>query len=346
MSGMTESRGARDGRRPPSMADVAKQAGVSHQTVSRVLNDSPLVRDDTRARVLAAIEQLGYRRNMAARTLATNRSARIGVISAHLVLYGPSMISAAVQDAGHKAGYDVSLVGLSELSPDSLHDAVERLLDQAVEALVVAVAHRDAVTATRELQLAIPVVVVQGVSAGQPMAAGVDQQAGARAATEHLLDLGHRHIAHVTGPMDWVEAEQRRAGWRAAQSDRGLLPGPELTGDWSAESGYAAGLRIAEDRDVTAVFAANDAMALGVLKALHEKGRKVPADLSVVGFDDVPDAAYYWPALTTVNQDFSSLGRCALELTLRALDGEVDPVSALVEPHLVVRDSTAPFRSP
>lgn len=327
------------------MADVAKHAGVSHQTVSRVLNDSPLVREETRVKVLAAIEELGYRRNMAARMLATNRSARIGVISAHLVLYGPSMVSAAVQDAGHKAGYDVSLVGLSEFSPESLHDAVERLLDQAVEALVIAVAHRDALALTRDLHLAIPLVVVQGVSGGQPMSAGVDQQAGARAATDHLLELGHRHIAHVAGPKDWVEAEERREGWRAAQSDRGLLPGPEVTGDWSAESGYAAGLRIADDRDVTAVFAANDAMALGVLKALHEKGRRVPDDISVVGFDDVPEAAYYWPPLTTVNQDFATLGLRALELTLRALDGEADPVAALVAPALVVRESTGPRRS-
>jgi DNA-binding LacI/PurR family transcriptional regulator len=327
------------------MADVAKHAGVSHQTVSRVLNDSPLVRDDTRAKVLAAIEELGYRRNMAARMLATNRSKRIGMVSAHLVLYGPSMISAAVQDAGHKAGYDVSLVGLSEFSKASLHDAVDRLLDQAVEALVVAVAHRDALAATRELNLVIPVVVAQGVLAGQPMAAGIDQQAGARGATEHLLDLGHRHIAHVTGPMDWVEAEQRRAGWRAAQADRGLLPGPELTGDWSAESGYNAGQQIAEDSEVTAVFVANDAMVLGVLKALHERGRRVPEDISVVGFDDAPEAAYYWPSLTTVNQDFASLGRRAVELTLRALDGEQDPVSELVRPEVVVRDSTGPARS-
>ncbi|HET6167497.1 MAG TPA: LacI family DNA-binding transcriptional regulator [Marmoricola sp.] len=340
---MAETRGSRDGR-PPSMADVAKHAGVSHQTVSRVLNDSPLVRDETRTRVLAAIDELGYRRNMAARMLATNRSGRIGVVSAHLVLYGPSMISAAVQEAGHRAGYDVSLVGLSEFSAESLRDAVERLLDQAVEALVVAIAQRDAIAATADLNLAIPVVVVQGVAAGQPMAAGIDQHAGARAATEHLLDLGHRHVAHVTGPMDWVEAEQRREGWRSAQADRDLLPGPELTGDWSVSSGYSAGLRIADDADVTGVFAANDAMALGVLKAMHEKGRSVPADVSVVGFDDVPEAAYYWPSLTTVNQDFASLGGHAVDLALRALDGEDDPVCELIEPGVVVRDSSGPAR--
>jgi DNA-binding LacI/PurR family transcriptional regulator len=323
------------------MADVAKHAGVSHQTVSRVLNDSPLVRADTRQRVLDAIAQLGYRRNMAARMLATNRSRRIGMVSAHLVLYGPSMLSAAVQDAGHAAGYDVSLVGLAESSADCLREAVGRLLDQAVEALVIAVAHNDALTAIRALDLSIPVVLAQGISAGQPMAAGIDQHAGAVRATEHLLDLGHPHVAHVTGPLDWVEAVQRRQGWRDAHTARGRLPGPELTGDWSAQSGFEAGLLIADDPSTTAVFVANDAMALGLFKALHERGRRIPEDVSVVGFDDAPEAAYYWPGLTTVRQDFTELGTRAVELTLRALDGEVEPALDLVVPEIVVRDSTA-----
>ena len=202
--------------RAPSMADVAARAGVSHQTVSRVLNGSPLVKDDTRAKVLAAIEEMGYRRNNAARMLATNRSGRIGMISAHLALHGPSMIAVAVQEAGHAAGYDVSLVGVSDFSPESLQGAVDRLLDEAVEALVIAVAHRSATERALSLDLSVPVVLVQGVTNGQPMASGIDQVHGARLATEHLLDLGHRHVAHVTGPADWVEAGQRRegGGWR------------------------------------------------------------------------------------------------------------------------------------
>ncbi len=322
------------------MAEVAAQAGVSHQTVSRVLNDSPLVKDDTRARVLAAIEEMGYRRNNAARMLATNRSGRIGMISAHLALHGPSMIAVAVQEAGHDAGYDVSLVGVSDFSPESLKGAVDRLLDEAVEALVVAVAHTTATERALSLHLPVPVVLVQGVSAGQPMAAGIDQMAGAFLATEHLLDLGHRHVAHVTGPLEWVEAGQRRAGWRDAHARRDLLPGRELAGDWSARSGYDAGQRIADDPDVTAVFAANDAMALGVLRALHERGVDVPGRVSVVGFDDVPEAAYYWPGLTTVSQEFSVLGRSAVALTLRALAGEGEPVADLVRPSLVVRASS------
>ena len=323
------------------MADVAAHVGVSHQTVSRVLNGSPLVRDDTRDRVLAAIEELGYRRNSAARMLATNRSGRIGMVSAHLALHGPSSIAVAVQEAGHAAGYEVSLVGLPDLSAEALREAVERLLDQAVEALVIAVAHRDALDLARSLEVPIPVVVVQGVTAGEALAAGIDQEEGGRLATGHLLDLGHERVAHLTGPLDWVEAGQRRAGWLHAHESRGLLPGRELTGDWSARSGYECGLQVADDPDVTAVVVANDAMALGLLRALHERGCAIPGEVSVVGFDDVPEAEFFWPALTTVSQAFSTLGERAVELTLRALAGEERPATELVQPELVVRASTA-----
>ncbi|WP_432876690.1 LacI family DNA-binding transcriptional regulator [Kribbella sp. CA-245084] len=327
--------------RAPSMTDVAAAAGVSHQTVSRVLNGSDLVRADTRARVEAAIAELGYRRNNAARLLVTNRSRRIGMISAHLVLHGPGMIAVSVQDAGHKAGYDVSLVAVEDFSSQSLREAVGRLLDEAVEAIVVAVAHREALEQVRSLDAGVPIVVVQGVSAGQPMAVGIDQEAGARLAVEHLLDLGHHHVAHVAGPQEWVEAGQRRAGWQRAHEERRVLPGPELAGDWSPKSGYEAGLRIAEEPDVTAVFAANDSMAIGLMSALHAKGRDVPGEISVVGFDNMPEAPYLWPALTTVDQEFSLLGRRAVELTLRALEGDLAPATQLIRPGLVVRDSTA-----
>ncbi len=322
------------------MAQVAERAGVSHQTVSRVLNDASLVKEETRLRVLAAIEELGYRRNFAARLLATNRSRRIGIVTAHLALYGPSMIALGVQEAGQDQGYDVSLIGLPEFSFETLQHAVDRLSDQAAEAIVVAVPHKDAVEMTRSLQPSIPVVMVQGVVAGQPLSVGIDQEAGAQLAVGHLLDLGHRRVAHVSGRPEWIEARQREAGWRRAHEERGLLPGPELEGDWSSESGHRAGLRIAQDPDVTAVFAGNDFMALGVLHALHESGRRVPDDVSVVGFDDVPESAHYWPALTTVAQDFSELGRRAVTVALAAVRGEEDPGVDLIEPTLVVRGST------
>ena len=322
------------------MADVASRVGVSHQTVSRVLNGSPLVREETRQRVLEAIETLGYRRNSAARVLATNRSGRIGLVVDNLALFGPSTLADAVLEAGREAGYEVSLVGLTDFSPRHLNEAVGRLLDQAVEAIVIAAAQRVARETTLALQLPIPIVLAQGVAVGDPMAAGVDQEAGARMATDHLLDLGHEAVAHLTGPSDWVEAAQREAGWRTAHAQRNLRAGLLLQGDWSPESGYLAGRLLADRREVTAVFAANDSMALGLLKAVHERGMRVPGDISVVGFDDVPEAAYFWPALTTVRQDFRTLGRNALQLAVRALDGEDRPDIELVAPVLVVREST------
>ncbi len=323
------------------MADVAARAGVSHQTVSRVLNGSPMVRAETRARVLAAIELVGYRRNNAARMLATNRSGRIGLIAAHLDHYGPSMIAVSLQQAGHRAGYDVSLVGLPDLRGDALGSAVDRLLGESVEAMVVAVAQREAMTRTLDLDLDIPVVVVQGVSRDQPMAAGIDQTAGAELAVDHLWHLGHRRIAHVTGPLDWIEATQRRDGWCLGHEHRGARPGPEIVGDWTARSGYQAGLALGADPEVTAVVAANDAMALGVFRALHELGRRVPEEVSVVGFDDAPQSAYYWPGLTTVRQEFSRLGEAAVDLAVRSLRGESSPRVDLVVPELIVRASTA-----
>ena len=324
------------------MADVAALAGVSHQTVSRVLNDHPVVRPETRERVQAAMQQLGYRRNAAARALATNRSGLIGLVAAHLGLHGPGMISVAVQEAAHAAGYAVAQVGLAELTEQELRRNLDRLLDQAVEAVVVAVAQRAALDTVAVLDLPVPVVLVEGVAPGQPMAVGIDQTTGGRLATGHLLDVvGERGtVAHVAGPLDWVEAQLRREGWRLELDARGAEPGPELQGDWSARSGYEAGLRLPEG--VGGVFVGNDAMALGLLRALHEQGRRVPDDVAVVGFDDAPDSAYAWPPLSTVRQDFAALGRRAVDLAVRTLGGEADASVGLVRPELVVRASSTP----
>jgi len=324
------------------MADVAAAVGVSHQTVSRVLNDSSLVRADTRERVLAAIAEMGYRRNNAARALASNRSRRIGMVAAHLGYYGPSTLATAVQAAGHESGYDVSLMSVEHLDADTLRDAIERLLGEAVEAIVVAVAHTALLSEAHTIDAPVPVVLAQGVTSGQPLAVGIDQTAGGHTATDHLLELGHTRVAHVTGPLGWAEADQRRVGWQEAHRARGLEPGPEVEGDWTPESGYQAGLRLAEDASVSAVFVANDAMAVGVLKALVESGRRVPHDVSVVGYDDTPESAFLLPSLTTVRQSFDVLGRQVVDLTLRALAGDDAPTAPLLAPELLVRGSTAP----
>ncbi len=323
----------------PSMMDVAKAAGVSHQTVSRVINGSDLVREQTRIKVVRAIESLGYRRNAAARTLVTNRSGRLGVIAAHLAERGPSALANAVQEAARDEGFEAVFVGLRALTPAVLNEAVNRLLDQAVEAIVVAVTHRESLATVESLALDIPVVAVEGAVDARPMSAGVAQYDGGRLATAHLLDHGHRAVAHVAGPLAWVEASERRRGWLGEHRGRGLEPGPEWEGDWSPEAGYLAGLEIARTPGVSAVFVANDQMALGVLLAISERGQRVPQDVSVVGFDDLPESRFFSPPLSTIRQDFVELAARAVDLCIRAISGETDPSSELVVPQLVERSS-------
>jgi len=330
----------------PRMEDVGSVAGVSHQTVSRVLNDFPKVRPATRARVLAAIEELGYRRNTAARTLVTRRSGTIGVITADMNHFGPASIMLGLESASRAAGYNLSLAGLPEISATSLGTAVDRVLDQAVEAVVIIAAHEAALALAQSLHIGVPLVLVEGDPSATPLTAGVDQIAGARMATNHLLDLGHESVLHLPGPGEWLEATARREGWRMALEERGCpVPALMVEGDWSARSGYQAGRAMLAESRPTAIFAANDQMALGVLRALHEAGLGVPEDVSVVGFDDMPESGYYTPPLTTVRQDFRELGQRIMALVLRVLAGEVNASEPLVEPLLIVRSSTASLPS-
>jgi DNA-binding LacI/PurR family transcriptional regulator len=325
----------------PRLTDVAEAAGVSHQTVSRVLNGSTLVRDETRQKVLEATASLGYRRNSAARALVTNKSGRLGVVVAHLEERGPATLAAKLQEAARDEGYEAVFVGLQTLDTSTLPGAIDRLLDQAVEAIVVGVTHRESLEMVSGLQLRIPVVFVEGVADAGPLAAGVGHRAAAAMATDHLLDHGHTSVAHVSGPLEWLEAAERRAGWLSAHEQRGRVAGPEVAGDWTPESGYAAGVVLARDPSVTAVFAANDQMSLGLLRAMHEAGRRVPEDVSVVGYDNLPEAAYFIPPLTTVDQDFGELALRAVKLAVQAISGEKAPAYDLIQATLVERASCA-----
>jgi DNA-binding LacI/PurR family transcriptional regulator len=330
-------------RGKPVMMDVARLAGVSHQTVSRVLNDHPSVRRETRERVLSAMRELDYRRNSAARTLVTRRSQTLGIVSFDTTLIGPSYMVYSIERAAREAGYFVSVASARSLDENAFAEAINRLREQAVEGIVAVAPMESALAALVRVPRDIPLVgVAIGEAAGVPMAA-VDNHAGAKAATAHLLDLGHRTVHHISGPVDWPEAHERTTGWQEALEavDAGA-PRP-MTGDWRPGSGYAAGKVLARDPDVTAVFCANDQMALGALRALHEAGRSVPADVSVVGFDDIPEAAYLLPPLTTVRQDFNDLGRHSMKLLVEQIEtGTRSESHARFAPQLVVRDSTAP----
>jgi DNA-binding LacI/PurR family transcriptional regulator len=344
MSIRRDSSGPRNGgRRTAVMADVAKLAGVSHQTVSRVINDSAHVRPETKQRVLAAMRQLEYRPNPAARALVTGRSGTLGVVSFDTTLYGPASTLFAVEQAAHAAGYFITIVSLLVLDRTSVLGAVERLRVQGVDGILVITPQEGAADALVNLPAGVPLVAVEAGRPNSVPLVAVDQFAGAVSATQLLLDLGHETAWHVAGPRDFLEAQQRADGWRATLEGAGAQVPPVLVGDWSPASGYRVGQQLAADPDVTAIFVANDQMALGVLRALHERGREIPREVSIVGFDDIPEAQYFTPPLTTVRQDFSEMGRSSLRLLLELMQDTGQPPQRLtIAPELVVRRSTAP----
>ncbi|MFF7276177.1 substrate-binding domain-containing protein [Streptomyces griseorubiginosus] len=330
-----------EAERAPVMADVARIAGVSHQTVSRVLNDHPNVRARTRERVLAAVRELGYRPNAAARTLATRRTRTLGVISFNTTLYGPACMLYGIEQAAREHEYSVTVAAVGTLDRRSVLDAVDRLRNQGVAGIVVIAPQTAAVGALANVPADVPLVAVGCGTHTALASVAVDNEAGAELATSYLLDLGHRTVHHLVGPRTWLDAQEREAGWRATLEKRGApVPEPHAGADWTARTGYEHGRRIADDPEVTAVFCANDHMALGLLRALQQAGRRVPEDISVVGFDDMPETEYFGPSLTTVRQDFDELGRRALRALIEIVG---DPDSGIpasgVRPHIVIPPS-------
>jgi DNA-binding LacI/PurR family transcriptional regulator len=323
------------------MADVARVAGVSHQTVSRVLNEHPNVRPLTREKVLAAIRELAYRPNAAARTLVTRRTHTLGVITEDTVLYGPTSMLYGFERAAHDA-YFVSVASLPALDRRSMLDAVDRFIGQGIEGIVVIATQDTAVAALAHVPVEVPLVAVGCGTRASVTSVAIDNEAGAAAATGYLLGLGHQTVYHVAGPTSCLDAKERVDGWRQALREAGAGEPAVLEGDWSASSGYALGGRLAEEPRLTAVFCGNDTMALGVVRALAERGLRVPEDVSVVGFDDVPEAGFYLPPLTTVRQDFGEVGRQALStLVDRMSDAIPAGLRVRVAPELVVRASAA-----
>ena len=323
------------------MADVAQLAGVSHQTVSRVLNDHPNVRPDTREKVLEAIRQLAYRPNAAARALVTRRTHTLGVIITDSTLYGPAMMLDGIERAAQH-GYFVLIASLPALDRRSMTDTLDRFLGHAVEGMIVIAPNTSAVAALSHVPSEVPLVAV-GCGTRAPLTSvAVDNAAGAHTATQYLLELGHETVFHVSGPSSCLDARERVDGWRAALREAGAREPDVMVGDWSARSGYETGQKLARRDDLTAVFCSNDTIALGLTRALAEAGRRVPEDVSVVGFDDMPEAGYFLPPLTTVRQDFSELGRRALGSLVDRISGGGPGRHVRVPPELVVRASAAP----
>lgn len=329
--------------RPPSILDVAKAAGVSHQTVSRVLNDSERVAPKTRERVRTAIDALGYRRNSVARALVTRKSGILGIITTSSWHYGPTSILLAVEIAARSAGYYTVVSPIDDDDDEAVRTTLDRFLGLPVEGIVFIAPTRDIVSDIGDAQLDIPLVAVTAApveSLPNAVVATIDQEAGSREAVDHLLSLGHTDIAHIGGPPRAYEARIRENVWRTMLSERGLGVRDLGVRGWSAEVGYQEGQAMAKGDLPTAVFCANDEIALGVYRAFAEGGIRIPEDVSVAGFDDLPQARYYRPALTTVAQDFEEIGRRIVDTMIGVIGGGAAPASVRLPSHLVVRAST------
>ncbi|WP_433062937.1 LacI family DNA-binding transcriptional regulator [Dactylosporangium sp. CS-033363] len=345
---MSEDLGAAAPRRPgrpASIRDVAQAAGVSYQTVSRVINSHPRVAPVTRELVLRSIRELGFRPNRAARALAGGQIDSIGVLTSNTMLYGYASTIAGIEQEARRNGLSIGITVLAEPQPAAVRAAVERTLMPGGAVVVLAFdrAGELALAVVEELAPALGVRVAAALQSrgdapdpARPWC-WLDDRVAAREATRYLLDLGHATVHYIELPSSTGEA-QRTAGWREALLEAGIDPPVPVPGGWDCAAGYRAGRALAADPAVTAVLCGNDDLAVGVLSALREAGRPVPASVSVVGFDDMPQSAYLAPALTTVRLDFVGLGRDCVAL--------LDPAGGFLPPirraELIVRRSSGP----
>ncbi|MDQ1126068.1 transcriptional regulator, LacI family [Microbacterium sp. LKL04] len=337
---MSDERGAKSA----NIFDVARLAGVSHQTVSRVLNDLPNVRPATRARVEQAMAQLRYSPSPAARALVTKRTRTIGLITPGTADFGPTSVAMHFNVAARVERYSVDSVTAADTDAASIRSVVEGLLRQRVDAIVIVVNDLGVLEVVRGLDLGVPMVAAAATQRRNRQLVSIDQYRGARSAVRHLAERGHRRILHIAGPARNPDAVERIRGWRDELGAHQLAVVEPIHGDWTAASGAEIG-RGLDLEPGDAVFAGNDHMAIGLLSALRGRGLRVPDDVAVVGFDDVPEAAYLSPPLTTVRQDFRALGELMMQKVLLA----VEEPDALTEDtplptHLIVRESSVAVR--
>ncbi|WP_108251333.1 LacI family DNA-binding transcriptional regulator [Planctomonas deserti] len=332
--------------RKPNISDVAQTAGVSYQTVSRVLNNAPDVSAATRERIQQIIKDMGYRRSRTATALSTSRSTAIGILTDGSPRFGPVGTLMALEKVARQKGYFTTVITVEEPYADSIPQALDSLDEIEVDGIIVIAPLLSMAAAVRSASIQVPVEMIAAGASSTPnlFTYSENQELGARMATQHLIDLGHTDIAHLAGSMAWFDGRVRKAGWEAALRDAGLSPGLCLEGDWSPGWAYETGLRLVEEGRVPqAIFAASDHTALGLIRALSESGIRVPEDVSVVGFDDVEGSEFFLPPLTTVRQDFAALANASIEVLLGAIEGrEVDRAPSA--PTLVARASAAPAR--
>jgi len=322
---------------------VAKQAGVSISTVSRVLTGRTPVSDRLRDKVMTAVDQLGYRPNAAAQTLVSGRRSTIAVLARNTTRFGYAATLQGIEEAARAAGYVVMIALIESAEPAEIERGINLTMSQALAGAIVIEFDDVGVETLAAMPESIPVVAAAGARrrSGSHPHAFLDDYAGGKEATEYLLSLGHRTVHHVAIPA--TRARSGRAwGWRQALLNAGVEIPPIIQAEYSPTSGYDAGRRIVDDPEVTAILCGNDELAIGVARAYQERGRAIPQDVSIVGFDDQPFAKMWSPALTTVAQDFVDLGSRTFGLLSQWLETDTRPADSAVRPRLIVRDSTAP----
>ena len=337
-----------------NIREVARRAGVSHMTVSRVINGSVNISPKTRAHVQSVLDELGFHPNAMARSLAQGRSGQVGLLIESSSHYGPMSTLRAMDVAARGDGYASLSFTVKSGSAEEMREGLASLTAHDVAGLAIITSRVKTLAWLSGLTLPRATVLLGSppLDPDDPVERSdlgrvwIDQGRGSRLAVEHLIAAGHRVIGHLAGPADWFDAQWRRATWESCLNEAGLVIPPVATGDWHAQSGFDAADELLRIPDLTAVFAANDQMALGLVHGLSLRGVRVPEDISVVGFDDQPDSGHFLPPLTTVDQDFESLGEGGIAALLTQIDGAGGGVRACVEPHLVERSSTRPAPDP
>lgn len=335
-----------------TVREVAQAAGISTQTVSRVLNNRPDVSPKTRERIKAIIAELGYSPNALARSLIKGRTHTLGVVGYGLSFYGPARVLTGIERHANKLGYSLLLGLLRDPEIDNGEDIFQNLVDRQVDGIIWAVPEIGSNRGWVAEQIArhsIPVVFINAAPYAGIDVICIDNYSGGRLASEHLLAQGYRRIGLISGPPSWWESQQRELGWRKSMQAAGItgLDQLQIAGDWYPSSGER-GLTQLINRfpDLEAVFACNDPMAAGALRAARKLGRRVPQDLAIVGYDDVPEAAYFYPALTTVRQPLTEVGRRAVDLITNLLENQKETAEPAqvetlwLQPKLIVRDSS------
>ena len=339
-------------KKRPTIKQVAKAAGVSTQTVSRVINNRPDVAKDTRKRVKDVIETIGYQPSALARSLIRKRSYTLGVLTAGLKFIGPNRTLNGITSAAEEAGYSLLLKELPHFNTNNIEPIINEFLSRHVDGIIWAAPeigdNRDWLEDFQN-EWNVPFVFLTMEPRKNMSIIAVDNYMGGKIATSHLLENGYHHIGHISGPMDWWESRQRFNAWKDVVQAAGQneIDRCWSEGNWSSASGYEAAAKLFEKfPELDAIFVGNDQMALGAYTFIFERGLAIPDDIGVVGFDNIAESEYFFPSLTTIQHDHIQVGTLAVKELIRIIDAiendqDVDNRVTIIKPELLVRESSA-----